>query len=453
MSEYKITLSEHELPRSWYNIIPDLPVPLPPPLHPCTGKPASPDDLRPIFPPALIEQEVSTQRHIRIPEEVLDILRLWRPTPLFRAYRLEKALGTPARIYYKYEGASPAGSHKPNTAIAQAYYNKQAGIKRLTTETGAGQWGSALALATNFFGLECQVYMVKCSYYQKPYRRTMMQAWGARCIPSPSNETESGRRVLQEDPECPGSLGIAISEAVEDAMNRSDTNYSLGSVLNHVMLHQTVIGLEVMKQLKLVDEEPDVLIGCCGGGSNFAGLVFPFVPEKASGKEIRIIGVEPAACPTMTKGVYAYDFGDKSGMTPLLKMDTLGHDFIPPGIHAGGLRYHGMAPLVSLLHRAGVIEAVSYPQVKCFEAAVLFARAEGIIVAPETSHAVACTIDEARRAKEEGRERVIVFNLSGHGMLDLGSYEKYFAGELVDYEYPDEKIKESLAHLPKVPGE
>lgn len=453
MSEYKITLSEHELPRSWYNIIPDLPAPLPPPLHPCTGKPASPDDLRPIFPPALIEQEVSTQRHIRIPEEVLDILRLWRPTPLFRAYRLEKALGTPARIYYKYEGASPAGSHKPNTAIAQAYYNKQAGIKRLTTETGAGQWGSALALATNFFGLECQVYMVKCSYYQKPYRRTMMQAWGARCIPSPSNETESGRRVLQEDPECPGSLGIAISEAVEDAMNRADTNYSLGSVLNHVMLHQTVIGLEVMKQLKLVDEEPDVLIGCCGGGSNFAGLVFPFVPEKASGKEIRIIGVEPAACPTMTKGVYAYDFGDKSGMTPLLKMDTLGHDFIPPGIHAGGLRYHGMAPLVSLLHRAGVIEAVSYPQVKCFEAAVLFARAEGIIVAPETSHAVACTIDEARRAKEEGREKVIVFNLSGHGMLDLGSYEKYFAGELVDYEYPDEKIKESLAHLPKVPGE
>lgn len=452
MNEYKITLSEQDLPRSWYNVIPDLPAPLPPPLHPCTGQPASPDDLKPIFPMALIEQEVSTQRHIRIPEEVLDILRLWRPTPLFRAYRLEKALGTPARIYYKYEGASPAGSHKPNTAIAQAYYNKQAGIKRLTTETGAGQWGSALSLATSFFGLECQVYMVKCSYYQKPYRRTMMQTWGARCIPSPSNETENGRRVLQEDPDCPGSLGIAISEAVEDAMNRPDTNYSLGSVLNHVMLHQTVIGLEVMKQLKLVDEEPDVLIGCCGGGSNFAGLVFPFVPEKASGKNMRIVGVEPAACPTMTKGVYAYDYGDKSGMTPLLKMDTLGHDFIPPGIHAGGLRYHGMSPLVSLLHRHGVIEAVNYPQVRCFEAAVLFARAEGIIVAPETSHAVACAIDEARRAKEEGREKTIVFNLSGHGMLDLGSYEKYFSGELVDYEYPDDKIKESLAHLPKAPG-
>ncbi|MCX7847211.1 MAG: TrpB-like pyridoxal phosphate-dependent enzyme [bacterium] len=453
MSEYKITLSEQDLPRSWYNVIPDLPAPLPPPLHPCTGQPARPDDLRPIFPMALIEQEVSTQRHIRIPEEVLDILRLWRPTPLFRAYRLEKALGTPARIYYKYEGASPAGSHKPNTAIAQAYYNKQAGIKRLTTETGAGQWGSALALAANFFGLECQVYMVKCSYHQKPYRRTMMQAWGARCVPSPSTETESGRRVLQEDPDCPGSLGIAISEAVEDAMHRPDTNYSLGSVLNHVMLHQTVIGLEVMKQLKLVDEEPDILIGCCGGGSNFAGLVFPFVPEKASGKPIRIIGVEPAACPSMTKGVYAYDYGDKSGMTPLLKMDTLGHDFIPPGIHAGGLRYHGMAPLVSLLHRHGVVEAVSYPQVRCFEAAVLFARAEGIIVAPETSHAVACVLDEARRAKEEGREKVIVFNLSGHGLLDLGSYDKYFAGELVDYEYPDDKIRESLAHLPKVPQE
>ncbi|NLF40186.1 TrpB-like pyridoxal phosphate-dependent enzyme, partial [bacterium] len=375
--------------------------------------------------------------------------RLWRPTPLHRAYRLEQMLKTPAKIFYKNESVSPAGSHKPNTSVAQAYYNKQAGIKRLSTETGAGQWGSALALACNYFDLECCVYMVKCSYHQKPYRRTMMECWGASCIPSPSDKTAAGRAVLEEDPECPGSLGIAISEAVEDAVNRDDTKYALGSVLNHVMLHQTVIGLETIKQLKIAGVEPDVLIACCGGGSNFAGLVFPFIPEKAAGKDIRIIAVEPAACPTMTKGVYAYDYGDKSGMTPLLKMETLGHDFIPPGIHAGGLRYHGMSPLVSLLHQAGMIEAASVMQTKCFEAAIMFARSEGMIVAPETSHAVATAIDEALKAKEEGREKVIVFNLSGHGHLDLAAYAKYFMGELADYLYPDEKIKEALAHLPK----
>ena len=449
MTDVKYILPDRDLPTSWYNIMADLPAPLPPPLNPATGKPAKPEDLTAIFPMSLIEQEVSTQRFIPIPDEVLDILRLWRPTPLCRARRLEKDLGTPARIFYKYEGASPAGSHKTNTAIAQAYYNKKAGIKRLSTETGAGQWGCALSLACNFFGLECLVYMVKCSYHQKPYRRTMMQCWGASCIPSPSDKTASGRAMLKADPDCPGSLGIAISEAVEDALGRKDTNYTLGSVLNHVMLHQTIIGLEAVQQMKLAGASPDVLIGCCGGGSNFAGLVFPFVPEKAAGKSIRIIGVEPSACPTLTKGVYAYDFGDKSGMTPLLKMDTLGHDFIPPGIHAGGLRYHGMSPLVSLLHREGVIESRSYPQLMCFKAALAFARAEGLIVAPETSHAIACVIDEALAAKEAGKETTILFNLSGHGLLDLGSYEKYLAGELTDYELPDGKIKESLATLPK----
>jgi tryptophan synthase beta chain len=450
MNQIKYTLSEREIPKSWYNVIPDLPAPLPPPLHPGTGKPAGPQDLAAIFPPALIEQEVSTAPRIEIPEPVLDILRLWRPTPLFRAWRLEKALGTPARIFYKHEGFSPAGSHKPNTSVAQAYYNKLAGIKRIATETGAGQWGSALAFACNVFDLECMVYMVKCSYFQKPHRRTMMQCWGANCIPSPSDKTAAGRQVLAQDPDCSGSLGIAISEAVEDAAGRPDTNYSLGSVLNHVLLHQTIIGEEAIEQMRLAGAFPDVVIGCCGGGSNFAGLAFPFVPYKAAGKNIRLIGVEPAACPTMTKGVYAYDFGDKSGMTPLLKMDTLGHDFIPAGIHAGGLRYHGMAPLVSLLHREGVIEAVSYPQLKCFEAAVTFSRAEGTIVAPETSHAVCCAIDEALRAKEEGKERTILFNLSGHGHFDMASYDKYFAGELTDYEHPEEMIREALAHLPAV---
>jgi len=450
MNEYKIPLSERELPKVWYNVIPALPVPLSPPLNPVTGQPANPNDLAAIFPPGLIEQEVCTSPTVPIPEPVLDILRLWRPTPLYRAHRLEQALGTPAKIFYKQEGVSPAGSHKPNTSVAQAYYNKQAGVRRLTTETGAGQWGSALALACNFFGLECMVYMVKCSFYQKPHRRTMMECWGAKCIPSPSAETASGRRVLAEDPDCPGSLGIAISEAVEDAAHRSDTNYSLGSVLNHVLLHQTIVGQEARAQLKLAGAFPDIVIGCCGGGSNFAGLAFPFIPEKAAGKDIRFIGVEPAACPTMTKGVYAYDFGDKSGMTPLLKMDTLGHDFIPSSIHAGGLRYHGMAPLISLLHREGIIEAVSYSQLRCFEAAITFARAEAIIVAPETSHAVCCVIDEALQAKEEGKEKTILFNLSGHGHFDMAAYDKYFAGELEDYDYPKQKIKEALEHLPRV---
>ena len=450
MSETKFLLPERELPKSWYNVIPDLPAPLPPPLNPATGQPASPADLTAIFPMGLIEQEVATSPTIAIPEPVLDILRLWRPTPLYRARRLEEALGTPAKIFYKHEGVSPAGSHKPNTSVAQAYYNKLAGIKRLCTEIGAGQWGSALALACNVFGMECMVYMVKCSYFQKPHRRTMMECWGATCIPSPSDRTEAGRKVLAEDPDCPGSLGIAISEAVEDAAHREDTNYSLGSVLNHVLLHQTIIGQEAIAQMKLAGAFPDIIVGCCGGGSNFAGIAFPFVPHKAAGKNIRLIAVEPAACPTMTKGVYAYDFGDKSGMTPLLKMDTLGHDFIPAGIHAGGLRYHGMAPLVSLLHREGVVEAVSYPQLKCFESAVTFARAEGTIVAPETAHAVACVIDEALRAKEEGKEKAILFNLSGHGHFDMAAYDKYFAGELVDYEHPEEKVKEALGHLPKL---
>jgi len=449
MTGYKFLLPERDLPKSWYNVIPDLPAPLPPPLNPATGQPANPSELEAIFPWALIEQEVSSAPAVPIPEPVLDVLRLWRPTPLFRAHRLEKALGTPAKIFYKHEGVSPAGSHKPNTSVPQAYYNQQAGIKRLSTETGAGQWGSALALACQIFGLECMVYMVKCSYFQKPHRRTMMECWGAKCIPSPSDQTQAGRKVLAEDPECPGSLGIAISEAVEDAVTHQDTNYSLGSVLNHVLLHQTVIGQEAIAQMKLAGAFPDIIVACCGGGSNFAGIAFPFVPLKASGKEIRLIGVEPTACPTMTKGVYAYDFGDKSGMTPLLKMDTLGHDFIPAGIHAGGLRYHGMAPLVSLLHREGVVEAVSYPQLKCFEAAIIFCRAEGIIVAPETSHAVACVLDEARKANEEGKEKTILFNLSGHGHFDMAAYEKYLAGELSDYEYPGEKVKEALAHLPR----
>jgi tryptophan synthase beta chain len=447
--ENRILLSERELPKTWYNVLPDLPAPLPPPLNPATRQPADPSQLAAIFPLALIEQEVSSAPSIPIPEPVLDVLRLWRPSPLVRARRLEQALATPAKIFYKNESVSPAGSHKPNTAVAQAYFNQQAGIKRLATETGAGQWGSALALACNFFGLECMVYMVRVSYEQKPHRRTMMEAWGAKCIPSPSDQTNAGRAVRAEDPGSPGSLGIAISEAVEDAAGRQDTNYSLGSVLNHVLLHQTVIGQEALEQLKRAGAFPDVVIGCCGGGSNFAGLAFPFVPLKAAGKQIRLVAVEPTACPTMTKGVYAYDFGDKSGMTPLLKMDTLGHDFIPPGIHAGGLRYHGMAPTVSLLHRAGVIEATSYPQLKCFEAAITFARAEGLIVAPETSHAVACVIDEARKAKEEGKERTILFNLSGHGHFDMAAYDKYFSKELQDYAYPEEKIREALAHLPK----
>jgi len=446
----KIHLDEKDMPKKWYNIIPDMPVAPAPPLNPGTGKPLGPEDLAPIFPMSLIEQEVSTENWIDIPGEILDIYRLWRPTPLFRAYHLEEYLGTPARIYYKYEGASPAGSHKTNTAIAQAYYNKKEGVKRLATETGAGQWGSALSLGCKMLGLECTVYMVKVSYHQKPYRRSMIRTWGSEVIASPSNRTAAGRGILEISPDSPGTLGIAISEAVEDAVGRDDTKYALGSVLNHVMLHQTIIGQEVREQLKLVGDKPNVIIGCCGGGSNFAGIAFPFMPDKASGEDVRFIAVEPTSCPTLTKGVYAYDYGDTAKMTPLLPMYTLGHDFVPPGIHAGGLRYHGMSPLVSLLQKKGIVEGRAYPQNPVFEAAVTFARVEGFIPAPETAHAVKATFDEALRCKEEGREEVIVFNFSGHGHFDMAAYDAYLDGELVDYSYPEEMIAESLKKLPKV---
>jgi len=439
------------MPTQWYNIVADLPFPPPPVLHPMTKQPVGPDDLAPLFPMALIQQEVSTERYIDIPEEVQEIYKLWRPTPLIRARRLEKMLDTPAHIYYKYEGVSPPGSHKPNTAVAQAYYNKVEGTKRLTTETGAGQWGSALAMACRFFDIECKVYMVKVSYHQKPYRRVLMETWGARIIPSPSDETQAGRQILEQDPESTGSLGIAISEAVEEAVAHEDVKYSLGSVLNHVLMHQTIIGLEALKQMEVAGEYPDVVIGCVGGGSNFAGLAFPFVREKlVNDRQTRIIAVEPTACPSLTRGIYAYDFGDTAQMTPLVKMHTLGHDFVPAGIHAGGLRYHGMAPLVSLLYKHGVIEARAYGQVRCFEAAVQFAQAEGIIPAPETSHAVRAAIDEALAAREAGEARVILFNFSGHGHFDLSAYDAYLRGELIDYEYPTEKIREALERLPKV---
>ena len=400
---------------------------------------------------ALIAQEVSSERWIEIPEPVRDVYRLWRPTPLHRAYRLEKALDTPAKIYYKNESLSPPGSHKPNTAIAQAFYNKEAGTKRIATETGAGQWGSALAFGCNLFGLECMVYMVKISYQQKPYRRSLMQTWGANVIPSPSDRTEVGRSILAKDPDSPGSLGIAISEAVEDAVKRDDTKYSLGSVLNHVLLHQTVVGLETKAQLEKLGEEPDVLFGCVGGGSNFAGFAFPFVADKLAGKsDVRVIAVEPTACPTLTRGLYAYDFGDTGKLTPLVKMHTLGHDFVPAPIHSGGLRYHGGAPLLCQLHDLGFIEAVAYHQVPVFDAAVMFARAEGIVPAPETAHAVKAAIDEALKAKEEGKACTIALNFSGHGHFDLGAYDAYFAGKLENYEYPEEKIAASLKNLPKV---
>ena len=433
MSDYRYLLSEREIPKTWYNVIPDLPAPMSPPLHPGTLQPAGPQDLEAIFPHALIEQEMTAAQNIPIPEPVLDVLRLWRPTPLHRALRLEKALGTPARIFYKNEGVSPAGSHKPNTAIAQAYYNKAAGVKRLTTETGAGQWGSALSLACNVFGIECMVYMVKCSFYQKPHRRTMMECWGAKCVPSPSDLTQAGRKILAEDPETPGSLGIAISEAVEDAALHQDTNYSLGSVLNHVLLHQTVIGQEAIAQMKLAGASPDIVIGCCGGGSNFAGLAFPFIHKKISEKKkYRIVAVEPSACPTLTKGELRYDFGDTAEMTPLLMMHTLGHKFMPPSIHAGGLRYHGMAPMVSHALKLGLIEAEAYHQTKVFEAGTLFARSEGIVPAPESAHAIAAVVAEAEQAREAGKKRVIIFNLSGHGLLDLSAYETYLTGKLQD---------------------
>jgi len=438
--ETKILLDENQMPKQWYNIAADLPKPLPPPMNLGTGKPIGPEDLAPIFPMGLIKQEVSTERWIGIPEEVRDILKMWRPSPLYRAHRFEEAIGTKARIYYKYEGVSPPGSHKPNTAVAQAYYNMKEGVERLTTETGAGQWGSALSFATQLLGLECTVYMVRCSYDQKPYRKVMMKTWGGDVYSSPSTHTKTGRTVLEEMPDTPGSLGIAISEAVEDAVSHDNAKYALGSVLNHVMLHQTVIGLEAKEQLAMVEDYPDVVIGCCGGGSNFSGISFPFLHDKLrEGKDVRAIAVEPASCPTLTKGPYAYDFGDTAQMTPLLKMYTLGHNFVPPGIHAGGLRYHGDAPLVSALYNQGVIEAQSYHQLPCFEAAIKFARSEGIIVAPETSHAIRSVIEEAKDA-DEGK--VILFNLSGHGHLDLSAYEAYFGGKLTDHEHPPEQVEE-----------
>lgn len=447
----KILLPESELPTHWYNIAADMKRLPPPPLHPATHEPLGPDALAPLFPMALIEQEVSTERFIPIPEPVREVYRLWRPTPLYRARALEKALDTPAHIYYKYEGVSPSGSHKPNTAVAQAYYNAQEGVKRITTETGAGQWGSSLAFACQLFGIECKVYMVRISYEQKPYRRVLMETWGAKVVPSPSVDTNAGRAILAEDPQSTGSLGIAISEAVEDAASREDTKYSLGSVLNHVLLHQTVVGQEAMKQMELAGEYPDVIIGCVGGGSNAAGLMFPFLRDRLEGRrKTRFLAVEPASCPSLTKGEYRYDFGDTAGLTPLLKMYTLGHTFVPPGIHAGGLRYHAMAPLICQLYHDGEIEAVAYPQTACFEAAVLFARCEGIVPAPESSHAIRAAVDEALRAREAGERRVILFNLSGHGLLDLQAYDDYMAGKLRDEEYPAEKVKEAMARLPEV---
>ena len=450
MESTKYLLPESQIPTHWYNVVADLPAPPAPVLHPGTKQPVTPADMLPLFPPGLLEQEMSAERWIKIPDEIRQIYSLWRPSPLYRARRLEQALGTPARIYYKYEGVSPAGSHKPNTAVPQAYYNKLAGTKRIATETGAGQWGSAMALACQMFGLRCTVYMVKVSFGQKPYRKSMMQLWGAEVLASPSDRTNAGRGVLAQDPQSPGSLGIAISEAVEDAATHDDTRYALGSVLNHVCLHQTVIGLEAKEQLKLAGDYPDVVIGCHGGGSNFSGIAFPFVADKAAGKKVRVVAVEPTSCPTLTKGVYAFDYGDTAKMAPIAKMYTLGHDFMPPGIHAGGLRYHGAAPLVSLLVHHRVVEARAVGQLACFEAAVQFSGTEAIIPAPESSHAIRAAIDEALEAKKEGKPRVILFNLSGHGHVDMAAYDAYFAGRLEDFEYPAAKVQESLKHLPKV---
>ncbi|MCX5812196.1 MAG: TrpB-like pyridoxal phosphate-dependent enzyme [Proteobacteria bacterium] len=447
----KTILSEQDMPRAWYNIQADLPNPLPPPLNPATGEPITPDMLTPIFPMNLIEQEVSTERWIDIPDEIIEKLLMWRPTPLYRAHNLEKFLGTPAHIYFKNEGVSPPGSHKPNTAIAQAYYNKIFGTKRLTTETGAGQWGSALAFACNQFGLELKVYMVRVSFNQKPYRKIMMETWGAKCVPSPSPDTNAGRKYFEQNAEHPGSLGIAISEAIEDAVTTENSKYSLGSVLNHVMMHQTIIGLEAQKQLAMVGEYPDMVIGCAGGGSNFAGISFPFIRDKIHGKEVKIIASEPTSCPTMTKGPYVYDFGDTAQTTPLLPMYSIGHDFVPAPIHAGGLRYHGMAPLVSRLLMDGLIEARAYSQLETFAAGLMFARTEGFIPAPETNHAIACVIDEAKKAKEEGKEKVILMNWSGHGIIDLSSYDAYLSGKLVDYAMPDDEIGKLIKELEKYP--
>jgi len=446
----KILLDDHQIPKNWYNVMADMTNPPEPVFHPRTLEQIGPEDLGSIFPMALIEQEVSSERWIGIPDEVQRIYQLWRPSPLYRAHRLEAALKTPAKIYYKYEGVSPAGSHKPNTAVPQAFYNKQAGIKRLATETGAGQWGCSIALANSFFGLETTVYMVKVSCSQKPYRKSLMEVWGATVIPSPSTLTKVGRKILEEEPESPGSLGIAISEAVEDAGTKEDTNYALGSVLNHVCLHQTVIGQEAMEQLKIAGDYPDVVIGACGGGSNFAGIAFPFVRDKINGRDIRLLAVEPTSCPTLTKGVYAFDYGDTAKLSPVSKMYTLGHDFVPPGIHAGGLRYHGESPLVSQLYHEGIIEAAAYHQNPCFEAAQLFARTEGIVPAPEASHAISAAVDEAIKARDAAEEKTILFCLSGHGHFDMAAYDAYRSGKLEDYEYPEENIKASLANLPKV---
>ncbi|HOA95245.1 MAG TPA: TrpB-like pyridoxal phosphate-dependent enzyme [Quisquiliibacterium sp.] len=448
----KFLLDESRIPKRWYNIQADLPKALPPVLHPGTMKPVGPDDLAPLFPMELIMQEVTTEREIEIPEPVRDVFRLWRPTPMFRAHRLEQALGTPARIFYKYEGVSPAGSHKPNTAIAQAFYNKQAGIRRLTTETGAGQWGSSLAFAGALFGIDVTVFQVRVSYNQKPYRRALMESYGARCLPSPSTETAYGRDVLSRTPDHPGSLGIAISEAVEIAAQRDDTKYALGSVLNHVLLHQTIVGIEAIEQLQMADAYPDVVVGCTGGGSNFAGISFPFIGAGLrGGAKPRIVAVEPAACPSLTRGRYAYDFGDTAHMTPLTKMHTLGSTFTPPGFHAGGLRYHGMAPLVSHLKELGLIEAVAYNQVECFEAGVLFGRTEGILPAPEANHAVKGAIEEALRCKREGRAETILFNLCGHGHFDMQAYMDFSAGKLTNQTYSEEELAMALSGLPSVP--
>jgi len=449
MADVKILLDESDIPTHWYNVVADMPNPPLPPLG-GDGKPVGPEQMLAIFPGPLLEQEMSGERWIAIPEPVRDIYRQWRPTPMFRARRLEQMLGTPAKIYYKYEGVSPAGSHKVSTAVPQAYFNKMVGITRLTTETGAGQWGSSIAFAGQMFGIEVRVYMVKVSYNQKPFRRSMMQTWGAEVFASPTDMTNAGRVALAADPNNPGSLGLAISEAVEEAASRADTNYSLGSVLNHVCLHQTVIGLEAKKQFEKVGDYPDMVFACCGGGSNFAGTAFPFLADKAAGKKVRLVAVEPSSCPSLTKGVYAYDFGDVSGYTPMMKMYTLGHDFMPPSIHAGGLRYHGDSPLVCQLYNEKLIEAIAVPQIATFEAGVQFARAEGIIPAPESAHAIRACIDEALRCKQTGEKKTLFFNLSGHGHFDMASYDKYFAGELVDYDYPAEAVQEALKRLPKI---
>lgn len=444
----KIVLRDDEMPTQWYNVVPDLPNGMQPPLDPETNEPMGPEKLAQVFPMGLLEQEMSSERFIDIPEEVLEVLKIWRPSPLVRASNLEKALNTKAKIFFKNEGVSPVGSHKPNSAVAQAYYNKREGVKRLATETGAGQWGSALSLATSKFGLECKVYMVRVSFDQKPYRKSIMQTFGADVVASPSNETNTGRSILEKMPDTPGSLGIAISEALEDAASREDTKYALGSVLNHVILHQSIIGLEAKKQMEIAGEYPDVIVGCCGGGSNFAGLAVPYIPDYLDGKKIRFVGTEPASCPSLTGGRLAYDFGDVAQTTPLLYMYTLGHDFIPPGIHAGGLRYHGMAPIVSAMVRENIVEPFKLHQLECFEAGVLFAKTEGIIPAPETCHAIRGAIMEA--TEDINEPKTILFNFSGHGLIDMGSYDRYFAGMLHDYDYPAEEIARSMANLPKI---